>query len=754
MKRIITRSCLLVLSTALLFPMAPSLANAYSTSSSQKAVMVASAPSNAKFTKEQAIAQAKKLFSIPDDYKIENTSFRAADVWRPFPEWSFNWVKKSANHEAQSSIYISIHADTGELTNYSSYSPNQSKPVAKTITRDAAQKIALNFISKMASTRADEVQLYTKDVPTPKTPLGTNVVHYFRYSRVVNNIPFPDNGIDIAVDGSGKLQNYSLNWNDKIKFEQQKPISSDEALEAFKKYADVKLSYFLPWEKDRSSDTSTPILAYPNPFNTIFLDAETGNPLTIGLNEYKPNEKPVPVSDQPLSPLYTGEPLDQDSASSYASKLFDLSDYDVQSANYNENDYRGNRPVWDLQFERKDKAPEKRFVYVSLDAKNGDILSYNMDMGYPTPATKEKPAITEEQGKEKAIQFIRQYSPSLASSMYLVPNVDDYKYQAEQGRMVFNFRRMIDGIPAATGDANVTLDMKTGKVLYYYLNSGKENYPTKLPDHKSEADALKAYLQESEATLTYVLPQLNEQTLKTGVIPERTAKLVYRMTLTPNEQPYIYDAVTGDWKNQASGKPIVLHRPEPSDLKDHPAATELGLLYEYDAISLIDGKIMPNRPITRGEMIDMLVIALNQGRYYPEWLTSRKASFADVASGSRYFASVEAAVNMGILDKSSGALKPDEQITREELADLLVRALGYKKLASHTSLFSTTLTDVANSKVRGSIAIVNALGIMNGSNGQFKPKASVSRADAAVSFYRFLEKRRELVENKNVEERY
>ncbi|MGD8192286.1 YcdB/YcdC domain-containing protein [Brevibacillus ginsengisoli] len=754
MKRIITRSCLLVLSTSLLFPFTPALANAYTSSAGKPMAIAAAAQSNAKFSKEQAIAQAKKYFSISDDYTIENTSFRAADVWRPFPEWSFNWVKKSVNPEAgQPSIYIAIQADTGELTSYSSYSPEKSKPVSKAISRDAAEKIAQSFVSKMAPERAKEVQLYTKDTPTPKTPLGTNVIHYFRYVRMVNDVPFLDNGIDISIDGNGRIINYQYNWNDKIKFEKQKPISPNAAIEAFKKNANAQLSFVLPWEKGRSGENNQPLLVYPNPFTSFYVDALTGKPLTMGLNEFKPNEISVPVSDKSLAPLHSGNSLDQDAASAFASKLFGLSDYNVQSANYSENDYRGNRPVWDINFERKDKAPTKRFVNVSLDAKTGDVLNYNTDSGYPTP-TKEKPAFTQEQGRDKAIQFIRQYSPTLASSLFAVPNIDDYKTQMEQGRMSFNFKRMVQGIAAASGDAYVTLDTKTGEIVSYYLSTGNETYPTKVPNHHSGSDAISAYLKESETNLLYVLPPVLEQSIPTGTIPERTATLVYRMTSTPSEQPYLYDAVVGDWKNQSNGKSIILHRPVPSDLKNHPAATELGLLYEYDAISLIDGKIMPDRPITRGEMIDMLVIALNQGRDNPYWLSSRKASFDDVGNGSRYFASIETAVNMGILDKSNGSLKPDEKITREELADLLVRSLGYKKLASHTSLFTTTLTDVADSKVRGSIAIIDELGIMSGTKGKFKPKASVSRADAAVSFYRFLDKRREMNEAKDPNYRY
>jgi hypothetical protein len=115
-----------------------------------------------------------------------------------------------------------------------------------------------------------------------------------------------------------------------------------------------------------------------------------------------------------------------------------------------------------------------------------------------------------------------------------------------------------------------------------------------------------------------------------------------------------------------------------------------------------------------------------------------------VASGSPYFASVEAAVDSGLVDKSQKELKPDEQITRGELAEMLVRALGYSKLATYDSMFKTDLQDVQDSKYRGPIAIVTTLGIMTPQDQKFNVQGVVSRADAAVAFSRFLEKRNEL----------
>ncbi|MFP3513541.1 S-layer protein, partial [Peribacillus sp. SIMBA_075] len=77
------------------------------------------------------------------------------------------------------------------------------------------------------------------------------------------------------------------------------------------------------------------------------------------------------------------------------------------------------------------------------------------------------------------------------------------------------------------------------------------------------------------------------------------------------DQPYFLDATTGEWRSLASGKTLSLHRAAPEDLKGHPAEKELMLMYEYDALSLEDGKIMPQQQITRGEMIEMLMISLN-----------------------------------------------------------------------------------------------------------------------------------------------
>ena len=61
-------------------------------------------------------------------------------------------------------------------------------------------------------------------------------------------------------------------------------------------------------------------------------------------------------------------------------------------------------------------------------------------------------------------------------------------------------------------------------------------------------------------------------------------------------------------------------------------------------------------------------------------------------------------------------------------------------------MFQSDLTDIAKSKNRGAIVIVTSLGIMK-SGQEFHPEDTVSRADAAIAFSRFLEVRSKLDEN-------
>lgn len=753
MKHLMKRSCFLLLTASLLLPTSASWAATAGVNASVSITKPASSPllaaqaANAKLSKDDALKRANGYVKIPDSVKLSNTSFRSADAWRPFPEWSFSWTEKNPQNESDP-LYVSvtIDANSGELTAYSRYGGDKqpANGIAQ-LSRDSARQMADRFLKQTSPQKVDLVQLYDRDMTKPKPPLGGTVQYPFHYVRLVDGVLFPDNGIEITVDETGTVTGFYLNWNDTVSFEKPDKVMGDkEALEAYKANTKAKLSYLLPWE-NQNQDDKTLSLIYRNPFQQ-YLDPETGK-----LVDFSQMEKiePEPVTESRLPSHHSGKSLSQEAAFSLVKKILPIDGYELTNAYYNESNYRENRPVWNLQLEKTNKSKEILSAYVEIDASTGDVLSYsNGDRRLFMQEGSGSKKQSAEKLKKAAINSVIKWSPTLASDLYYTGSQTEKFERTEAERNTFQFQRYVHGIQAASGSASVVLNSETGEVLYYNAGVGTEKYSSALPEHISEEKAIEAWLEEAEPELVYALEPSNEIELKNqSTKGKRTAKLVYRMAVTPSEQAYVLNAADGEWILESTGKPFALHRETPTDIAGIEAEKALMLMYEYDAISIKDGKLMPEKSITRGEMIEMLIISLNQGRISPARYESRAASYADVAKSSKYFASVENAVDLGLLDKSSKRLNPDETINRAELADLLVRALGYSKLAEHKEMFTTTLTDVADVKSRGSIVIVSALGIMPGQDNRFQPAKEVSRADAALSFYRFLEKRTELQEN-------
>ncbi len=113
-------------------------------------------------------------------------------------------------------------------------------------------------------------------------------------------------------------------------------------------------------------------------------------------------------------------------------------------------------------------------------------------------------------------------------------------------------------------------------------------------------------------------------------------------------------------------------------------------------------------------------------------------SFSDNQKADEwFFPYVEAALDNGIISKETGAFRPFEPITREEMAVMIVRALGYDSLATSLANFGSEFSDV--SAYAGYITIAKDFGIVSGMDGNnFMPKATATREQAAamlVSMY-------------------
>ena len=169
-----------------------------------------------------------------------------------------------------------------------------------------------------------------------------------------------------------------------------------------------------------------------------------------------------------------------------------------------------------------------------------------------------------------------------------------------------------------------------------------------------------------------------------------------------------------------------------TDASDIPA-------YAVDAVNYLvgkkaingyeDGSFKPAAQITRGEVATILAKTLN--------LTvddKAQANFDDTDGhwSSKFIAAVQAQ-KPGVLNgDGNGKFRPNANITREELASVLVQAYGLKL---------DTNADVAFSDVSGwganSVNILASLGVAAGkTTTTFAPKADVTRAETAAFFHR------------------
>ncbi len=167
------------------------------------------------------------------------------------------------------------------------------------------------------------------------------------------------------------------------------------------------------------------------------------------------------------------------------------------------------------------------------------------------------------------------------------------------------------------------------------------------------------------------------------------------------------------------------------------AQKQIEVLAARHIIKGIDSKnFAPNNNITRAEFAKLIVegLSLKHGE--------KIVSFSDVKAGAWYKEFVEIAASLGIVTGHDGKFDPNGQITREQMATMIVRALKYiEPNGSYiTGILNFTdyenISEWAKEAVEISVSkeLVKGLG-----NGAFGPQEKATKAQAAVIIYRMLD---------------
>lgn len=123
-----------------------------------------------------------------------------------------------------------------------------------------------------------------------------------------------------------------------------------------------------------------------------------------------------------------------------------------------------------------------------------------------------------------------------------------------------------------------------------------------------------------------------------------------------------------------------------------------------------------------------------------ELMKPEQPTYTDVQDPARwYYSAVETAYAHGAITRQTADFRPNDPVTREEMAVMLVRALGYTSLAGQAQEREIPFTDVTTNK--GYIAMAYEMGIINGTSATtFSPERTATREQAAVMLMRLYDK--------------
>lgn len=663
---------------------------------------------------QQAIDAAKKLLpEVIGDKQVE-VDFRDDD-YRGIGVWDLS-IREDVPSRNGSYNNVSIEIDeNGSLVSLNYYGNKTSSVGKGIIERSKAKEIALNFLKRMQPNKLNQIKLEDTDkYPFAYAGYDMDLNYSFRWSRIVNGIPVSDDGVNIVVDAvSGQITHYDTIWHEVAAFP-----SRNDNLKKPQELTNLileKLGVYPSYDINSNSSATKAQLVYSINARTYMFDAVTGKAVSYDgtISDFAEAKR----FDDTFTPETGGQgitvernnnaTLTTEKAQSIAEKFFKDLGYQgkvVRSGGGSESGPGYHIEHWNYRIEEDQNSqyhggPD---ITVSIDTSSGKITGFN-NWDERKPENKGNP-ISYDKARTIAEQFVQK---DMKISYPIILQKEDTSFLSEEPYQ-FNFVRLLNGVPSHLATIGVSVSRYSGKVV----NFNSRFLPVSIPKIEQVIDANKAtgIIKENLAfELCYNIPY--SRTSENSRIPQ----LVYRL----KDPGFNVDAVTG--------KVLTREIPtnSPVSFGNHWAAVPLQLLAKNGLLPQKD--FNPDAAITRRDAIRILG---SQGHYY--YGDSLKLKFTDIKQDDPDAEAFIKIITMGILE-NKGQVRPNDPLTREQLAVWLVNGIGYQEVANLPIRMESPFKDVPNDHPhRNSIAIIQALGVFNGDeNGLFKPQQPVTWAELA-----------------------
>lgn len=188
--------------------------------------------------------------------------------------WSYTLENNKSGN-----LHVGIEVFSGRAATFHGRDLYPGQPVTtggKNLSRDEAQKKAHDFIVKI---EPELSRFLVAENSGHWIKEEENTAYSFRFSRVANGIPFPQDGIHITVGQDGRITDYNCDWH-RVEFPPaEAKISSADAAAIWLESSPFKLAYFFP--RDEKGRVGEARLVYMTQYNGVeTIDAVTGEAIS------------------------------------------------------------------------------------------------------------------------------------------------------------------------------------------------------------------------------------------------------------------------------------------------------------------------------------------------------------------------------------------------------------------------------------------------------------------------------------------
>ena len=764
---------------------------------------------------EEVIKAVKSKFDISEKFKF--TDYYVSTNEKGVKTWRLNW----ADEANDIGISVSI-TNKGVITRYYYSEPYvQSEKKFPKVSEEEALAAAYNFIKEIAPEGTLEQIELQNSVDNQIVFLKDQ--YYFTYHRVVNGIPYYENGINISVNTeTGKVVYYNYNIEDDLIFPPLDGIISlEDAEKAYEDNLGLKLiyTYYYDYKKEKMDVYPVYVPKYDN--NLYAVDAKTGDKIRIGLAYYyderglgssadMQNEKAKLsyASGEAMEPVLTPEEIeavkkqaellsekDAESIIREAPEIGLTDDYELTGINLGKMWNEKDKFVYNLTFRKTSEGDNVKgysflYAWASINAKTGEVVSFSVDSDY----TEEKPKYDKESAKAEVEKFLQSFKPDKFAQTLIEDAEEEYDVitestESEMPRFYyFSYIRQVNGIPFPDNGLFVTFDAVNGRVMSFNMEWFDVDFPG-LENVISSGDAHRALFENIGLELQYkivnetddIVPleetseenpetessesesQSEEETSNEENAVEETSeeeisidnlsdkdllriaageeiivkeqnkevqiKAVY---VLKSGKPYIIDANTGVILDY-TGKPYQETKiPEYTDIEGHFAEEQIKTLVKFGIITFSGDEYKPNEKITQKDFL-MILSNIMDNYYGP--VVKEDSEQDDIDEMYKQL------IRAGIVKEGEKA--PESYVVREEAVKFIIRVLNYDEVADISEIFKVPFEDEdeITPELKGYVAIAGGLKIVVGSGGKFYPKNNLTRAEAAVMIYNYLNRK-------------